>query len=257
MKQQAFAAAVRQAGGLAPPGLHVRAGCDPQRRFDVYRNSHFASLVAAVKESFPVCLALVGKVFFDAMARCFVATHPPPSPVLTEYTRLLPPFLDSFAPAASVPYLADVARLEQLRIETWHACDAQPLPRAALQAILSRPDLLPQVHLRLHPSLALLESRYAVFGLWAAHHGRLPIETVVPAQPQSVLVLRPRDVVEVVAVDDATAAFVRALSCDLPFGAAARAAMERDPEADLGVVLTALVRNDALAEIQLLMESCL
>jgi hypothetical protein len=255
MNQQTFAAAVRDAGGSYPAGLRVRAGCDPQRRFDVYRNNHFASLVAALKDSFPVCRALVGEDFFREMARCFAAAQPPRSPVLTEYARLLPAFIDTFSPAASVPYLADVARLEQLRIEAWHAADAQPLARGELEAALSRPDLLPEVRLRLHPSLALLRSRYAVFDLWAAHQGELPVETVVVARAQNVLVLRPRDAVEVVRVDDATAAFVHALARALALGAATQAAFEADGDADLGVVLTALIRSEAFAATQPSMES--
>jgi len=255
VNQQVFAAEVRDAGGPCPPGLRVRAGCDPLRRFDVYRNNHFVSLVAALKDSFPVCRALVGEDFFHEMARCFVGAQPPRSPVLTEYTRLLPPFIDGFALAASVPYLADVARLEQLRIEAWHAADAQPLARAELEAVLSRPDLLPQVRLRLHPSLALMRSRYAVFDLWAAHQGDLPIDTVVAARSQNVLVLRPHDVVHVVRMDDATAELVHGLTRALPLEAAAQAAIDAHPDADLSAVLATLIRNEAFAAIEPCMES--
>ena len=45
-------------------------------------------------------------------------------------------FVEGFAPAASVPYLAAVARLERARVQAYHAADSQPLTADQLAAAL-------------------------------------------------------------------------------------------------------------------------
>ena len=55
---------------------------------------------------------LVGEEFFRAMAQIHVRAHRPRSPLMFEYGDELPDFIAGFPPAADVPYLADVARLE-------------------------------------------------------------------------------------------------------------------------------------------------
>ena len=103
------------------------------------------------------------------MAGLFVQAYPPTSPLLNEYGSDLAAFIQGFAPAASVPYLADVARLEHLRINAYHAADT---PVAEPQAVIDQLQQLPSlgnVRLHLHPSVSTLQSNYAVVALWAAH----------------------------------------------------------------------------------------
>ena len=249
MNQQRFSAAVRDAGGPAPVGLRVRAECDPLRRLDVYRNNHFASLVASLEDNFVVCRALVGEPFFREMARAFVQSHPPRSPVLAEYGRLLPGFIDAFEPAASVPYLADVARLEQLRIDAWHAGDARLVSRSDFERALASAERLPQLRLALHPTVGALRSRYAIGDIWMSHQGMMPIESVDPMVPQGALVSRPDDVVQVTAVHPATALLVETLADALPLAAALEAALNDYVDVEPGQVLTELLQSQAVAAI--------
>src|SRR5918911_1682786 len=96
--QKHFAAALLDRSKPVPDGIRSR----PERRFAVYRNNVYVSLVAALATRFPVCRALVGDDFFGAMARDFVAAHPPRSPLLMTYGDDFGDFIDGFAPAASV-----------------------------------------------------------------------------------------------------------------------------------------------------------
>jgi hypothetical protein len=250
MTQASFATAVRQPGSPAPEGLRVRLGCAVERRFDVYRNNHVAALVRGLEESFPVCLALVGEAFFREMARCFVLGCPPCSPVLAEYGRQLAAFIESFAPAGSVPYLPDMARLEQLRIDALHGPDAQPLGRAGFEAALQQPDELIRARLRLHPTAALLRTSYAIAQLWHAHQGVGAIEDVDPFVPQRVLVVRPRLEVTVVALTPEAAALFEALEGGAPLGAAVEALIATLPQADLPAVLLELVTSETVTGIE-------
>ncbi len=133
--QGAFARALLHPEVATPPGL-----LDPYRgrtfkRFAIYRNNVVAGLTEALRMSFPVVCRIVGEEFFHAMARAYVVKHPPQSPVLLEYGESFAPFIDSFAPAALLPYLGDMARIERAWLEAYHAPEATPLDSSMLDAI--------------------------------------------------------------------------------------------------------------------------
>lgn len=164
--QAAFAEALLAREFDCPPGLRTWNGSDPARRFGVYRNNVIVSLVDALADTYPVVQAMVGVEFFRAMAREFVRVRPPTSPVLALYGAGFAEFIEGFAPAAGLPYLPDLARLELMRVEVYHA---------------------------LQPSVRQLDSRYAVASLWAAHQVDdidAALAQVDPAAAESAQVLR-------------------------------------------------------------------
>src|SRR3546814_4089632 len=87
------------------------------------------------------------------MARLYVKDVPPRSRVLAFYGDSLPAFIETFSPTASVPYLADVARLEMLRVRAYHAADSTPLSTDAIARFLADTDTLPLLRVALSPSL--------------------------------------------------------------------------------------------------------
>lgn len=244
--QTAFAAALLDAERPCPAGLVAWNGSDPARRFAVYRNNVVSSLIDALADTFPVTRELVGDEFFRAMMRVFVAETPPRSPVLAEYGDEFPAFVESFPPARSVPYLADVACLEWLYLTAYHAPDAEPLPESGFRAALARADDLPAARIRLHPSAAVLRSAHAVFSLWAAHQGALDIGTVDPGHPEDVLVVRPHWDVLVLPLRPGAGRFVASLADGSTFGESALAASQAHPDFDLGGVLADLIRAGAV-----------
>jgi Putative DNA-binding domain len=110
--QSAFARAVLDAETLVPAGLARKADRVPARRFRVYRNNVYSGLIDVLAGRVPVVARLVGEEFFRAMARLYVEREPPASAVLIRYGASFPNFITDFPPAASVPYLADMAALE-------------------------------------------------------------------------------------------------------------------------------------------------
>ena len=75
---------------------------------------------------------LVGDDFFRGMAGAYVAGEKPQTPVLIGYGASFADFIARFPPAEAIPYLADVARLENAWVEAYHSADAAPLDLAAL-----------------------------------------------------------------------------------------------------------------------------
>jgi hypothetical protein len=96
-------------------------------RLKIYRNNVMGSLSSAVISNFPLIEKLVGREFLTAMTRAYILAHPPQSGCLTFYADDFDDFISTFAPAAHMPYLADVAKLEILMNRAYHAKDDQAL----------------------------------------------------------------------------------------------------------------------------------
>ncbi|WP_295957335.1 DUF2063 domain-containing protein [Rhodoferax sp.] len=243
--QAAFAQALLDPAQACPGGLTTWNGSDPAARFAIYRNNVVVSLVDALAATFPAVQELVGQDFFRALARLHVQAHPPRTRVMAWYGADFAAFVENFEPAASVPYLADVARLEMGRVCAYHAADVDAVMPEALQVALADPQQLAQLRLTLHPSLQVVASRFAVCSLWAAHQGRLQATDVDPALPQTALVFRQGLDVELLEVSAAAGAYITALQQ----GASLLAAASADAALDLPPTLALLIRQHLITRI--------
>src|SRR6266852_4282928 len=163
-RQRGFAAALLDAALPMPEGLVGPDGEPDPKRFAVYRNNVVAGLTEALKDAFPAVHRIVGPEFFQALARAYVVIEPPRSPILLDYGAGFPDFIGEFEPAAGLPYLADVARIERAWAEAYHAPEASPIDPGVFMAIA--PDQLPSVRLALHPSLRILRSQFPALTIW-------------------------------------------------------------------------------------------
>jgi hypothetical protein len=183
--QTALRNAISDPSMQVPAGLTDGAGRAAGRRFSVYRNNVTASLIEALECAFPVIARLVGGQFFRAMAAEFARAHPPRSPLIMLYGRDFPRFLESFGPVSHLPYLPDVARLEQARREAYHDADARPVDGSALALA---PEDLAAARLSLAPSLRLVRSRFPIHSIWKANTSGGPKPVFAP---EDVIVTRP------------------------------------------------------------------
>ena len=249
--QRTFAAALLDPDAPCPAGLTAWNGSDPTRRFAVYRNNVVTSLIDALADTFPVTLELVGDEFFRAMAGGFVRAAPPKSALLAEYGEGFPAFIERFEPAQSVPYLADVARLELLRVQAFHATDADLLAPDQISQALADPERLPALRVICHPSLGVLSSRYAIVSLWAAHQGIGDLARVDPFLPESALVVRGGLEVEVIALPPGGDVLVAGFANGLTLGDATARAASAHADFDLTIHLALLLQVGALASLSL------
>lgn len=247
--QQIFSAALLDPQQPCPPGLCSRNGADPASRFAVYRNNVQSSLINALADSYPVVRQLVGDAFFRAMAAVHVRQTPPCSPILNEYGRDFGAFIQGFAPAASVPYLADIARLERLRIDAYHAADATLLSPEQIGRHLADPESLGRLTVALHPGVAVLASAHPIVSIWQAHQGAGQLEQIDPNQCEAALVLRQHWQVEVFRIDEATRVLVQSLLDGQPLEPAMACAYATHPGFDPGQALGLLIRHHAIIDL--------
>ena len=167
---------------VTPEGLGQAEGLD--RRFAVYRNNVQHGLSRALAARFPVIERLVGPEFFAAMARVFAAQHPPQTPVLLDWGDTFADFLATFPPAQALPYLPDVARLEWLRGQSYHAADAARADPAALATVDPA-----RLQLTLAPSVHAFAAQHPAVSLWHQNQpGARPAP--LPKGPQYALIAR-------------------------------------------------------------------
>jgi hypothetical protein len=255
MKAMACTAQARLAAALldpdqpCPTGLVAWNGSDPARRLAVYRNNVMHSLVDALAQTFPVVQELVGEAFFRAMAAVFVRQSPPRTQVLAFHGSELPAFIAQFAPAASVPYLADVARLELARVYAYHATDAAALSQDRLDQALAGGGSVEALRVDCHPSAHVIGSPFAVVSVWAAHQGVGDLADVDVGVAENALVVRDGHDVLVIAISRGAAEFVRALQRCACLAQSVDKAIEVDPLFDLSASLALLLRHGALANI--------
>jgi hypothetical protein len=138
------------------------AGLTAGHRFAVHRNNVYAGLVGVLQARYPVIERLVGEEFFGAAAQAFITASPPSSPVLLVYGEGFAAFLAGFEPAACLPYLPDVARLEWLRHAAFHAADCLPLTAADLAPAAGREE---ELIFEVHPSLGLISSPFPALSI--------------------------------------------------------------------------------------------
>lgn len=241
--QAFFARALLDRARACPAGLRSWNASDPAQRFAVYRNNVVVSLIEALADTYPVVREVVGAEFFTAMARLFATRHPPAHPVLAFYGGGFAAFIKGFEPARSVPWLADVARLEWLRVQAFHAADAAAIDSAPwFSRTAADPGVLAASSLRLHPSVGVLVSAWAVVSLWGAHQGAGELAQVDPQQAECALVLRAADGVLAIAVAPATAQFITRLAAGTTLAHAAAVG----GEFDLAGSLALLIRHGAI-----------
>jgi hypothetical protein len=119
----------------------------------VHRDTALGGLVTALRLSFPTVDALVGPDFFDQTARAYVEHTAPVQARLSDYGAGFADFLQTYGPAAGLPYLPDAARFDRA------IGDALAAPGDAVRRLVI---LDAQVSLSLPVSLTTLGVAYPV-----------------------------------------------------------------------------------------------
>lgn len=245
--QHRFAGAVLQSRLSVPAGIRREVRSTHERRFGIYRNNVKASLAAALAARFPVVARLVGDEFFTAMVLVFIERHPPHSPVLAEYGAAFASFLEGFDPAADLPYLPDIARLEWARHVAFHSADTDPADLARLAEL--PPEALGSVRIGLHPAMAVIASPWPIVSVWTTNtHDATP---TAPADwtGETALVTRPHLDVLVQRLPPGTDLLVAELAQGIALGAAADAVTHAHDSFDLATALSTLFGAGAITTL--------
>lgn len=248
-RQRDFAASVLDPVLPMPDGLVGPDGEPDPKRFAVYRNNVVVGLIEALADAFPAVHRIVGADFFRAMARAYVMIEPPRSPMMFGYGAGFPAFIRSFEPAAGLPYLEDVARIERAWTEAYHAPEASPIDPSAFSAVDS------EIQLELHPSLRLVRSQFPALTIWQMNVADGVPTPVDLAVGEDALIIRPTADVEVRLIPNGSLEFVRALADGRSVLAALEEAWTASSCFDLSANLSDLMRAGAIVSYSLEQET--
>ena len=244
--QRAFACAVLNPAAAVPAPVSRRTGGVPARRFGVYRNNVYTSLIDVLAGRLPVVARLVGEEFFRAMARAYVEQEPPRSAVLIRYGAGFAAFVARFPPAAPLAYLADIAALEWALHAAYHAADATPLPLAELACAVDRAA---DAKLTLHPSLGVVRSSYPIVSIFELNTQAGEVPATRHQGGEDAIIVRPRLEVEIRRLPLGGAGFVLALKEQQTLAEAAALALDEDPGFDLEANLAGLIASGAIVGV--------
>jgi hypothetical protein len=211
----------------------------------VYLDNTHANLREALRDVFPVIERLVGEAFFRHAANRFIRDTPSTSGDLHRFGDAFPAYLATFAPAASLPYLADTARLEWAMHEVFHALAHAPLSLAQLQQLQQLAGSgCATLRFALNPACRLVASHYPVLRIWEMNQPGAPEDATLDARSggEHVLVRQSRLAVEAERLDAASFAMLETLAR----GATVEHAYDAALATDAGFALGAFLRQRIL-----------
>jgi hypothetical protein len=224
------------------------AALTAQPAFAVYRNTVMKGCIDALQANYPAVARLVGEEWFRAAAALYVRENLPAAPTLLRYGASFADFLARFEPAAELPYLPGVARLDRLWTEAHVAPDETALDPAAVAALA--PDDLARVIVRPHAA-----ARWAWFEegpihtIWSRNRADSTPDGDFDWRPEGALLVRPRDTVMWQALDAAGCAFLDACAAGGTLGEAAQAAIETRADADIAQLVSTLLASGAFGRM--------
>jgi hypothetical protein len=149
--QRDFAAAIIRDG---QPERSLRS-----QAFAVYRNTCARGVVEGLRAAFPTIDMIVGEEMFTGIALEYRSAEPPAGPVLSDYGSRFPAWLARQPWTCELPYIADVARLDWMWLESFLAADPKDMPT----------QFGPQPRIMLYPATRFAWLATPALTIWQAH----------------------------------------------------------------------------------------
>lgn len=228
---------------VCPDTLIAPNGLPDDKRLAVYRNNVVVSLTKALEDIFPAIKRLIGAQNFKSLSALYIRQCPPTSPIIAEYGRDFADFIAKFEPLSKYPYLPDVARLERLWLDSFHAQDAEPLDPASMSDIA--PQDLGNLRFEIHPAAHLFQSNYGCVTIFSNSRQERDLKGLDANKSEFALITRPYLEVDVRDIPQDAYLFYRALMKGESLSSAANIATDhaarQDHEFDLPRALATML----------------
>ena len=243
----AFSSALLDPDRALPPVIVGPNGKMAGKRYNVYRNNVIVSLINSLAAIYPAVQRITGVDFFRAMARFHVRSMPPRSPLLFEYGRDFPVFIEAYEFAQDMLWLADVARIERAWLDAYHAADDLPLSAEALAAVPI--EKLGSLVFDAHPATRIVSSRFSAVTIFAANRGDGVVGDIDAGTPEDALITRPDAEVVVRHLPEGGAVFLASLLSGRPLSDAAESATQISPSFDIAANIAGMIEAGAFTTI--------
>ena len=243
--QDDFAHALLADDESAPPAVAALIG---QPAFAIYRNTVVKACIDALQANYPAVNRLVGDEWMRAAAAVYARKTLPGVPMLLEYGADFADFLARFEPAAELPYLPGVARLDRSWTEAHIAANEDPLDAAAIAQFAE--GNFYRLHLQPHAA-----ARWAwcvdapAYTIWSRNRSDEKEDHEIEWRAEGALLTRPHDVVTWRPLDQAGCVFLDACAAGGSVAEATQAALDIDRKADLSQLIATLLDAGAFSRV--------
>lgn len=217
-----------------------------QPGFAVYRNTTIKGCIDALQANYPAVARIVGEEWFRAAAAVHARADLPREPTLLRYGSGFERFLAEFPPAAELPYLPGVARLDRYWGEAHAASDADALTGDDIGSHAA--EQAGAMVLRPHAA-----ARWAwfdaqpIYTIWSRNRAPGPFDdSEFEWRGEGALIVRPRDEVRWFPLGADGCAFLDACAAGEPLRVALDAAHAAAPGCNAQELLRMLATTGAL-----------
>lgn len=205
--------------------------------FSVYRNTTTRGAVEALRATYATVNQLLGEDGFAQVALQYRHEAPPAGPVLSDYGADFARFLSRQPWTCELPYLADVATLDWLWLQSFLAAGAESPPVAHGA----------QTRIMLHPATRFAWLATPALTIWQAHRDPEGFDQLEPDwRQEGALFTRPGPCVRAELVDAATHALLLACRAPVPIADCVAEVAAEFPDADIPALLQFCVGRGAL-----------
>lgn len=146
--------------------LNPQRGTPGSARMRVYAGGYLARMQEALAEVFESVHQVLGEGVFIEMAEAYAKQCPSHDYNLSFAGRHLPLFLKTWPRTEVLPFLPDLARLEWLICQAFHAYEQPAIDPQKFSAI--SPDSWEKIKLLFQPSVGLVASPWPIISIWQA-----------------------------------------------------------------------------------------
>lgn len=137
-------------------------------QLNIYKTSFFVGLQKNLEESFEVCKLLVGDEFFDKLTKDFIsANNYPKNSNMNSFGDKFADFITRYPHTVTIPYLADIARLE------WEIkqCLIKPRDISNAMEVLAKIDSAQHINLKfkLNSTIKIIQSSFPLDLIYEAN----------------------------------------------------------------------------------------
>jgi hypothetical protein len=145
--------------------------------------------------------------------------------------------------------LADVARIERVWLDAYHAADAPALPAAALAQLSA--DRLGDIIFRVHPATRIVRSAYPAVAIFAMNRADGPVTSLKSSAAEDALVTRPDMEVDVRLLPPGNATFLASLIDGATLTDATSRALDETSSFDLSASIAGMIEAGVFTTLRL------
>ena len=218
-------------------------------RTEIYRKARQGACAKALASLYPAVHRLLGEENFERIAHLYRERHPPVRATLSLYGEAFPDFLAAFGPVREqLPFLGDVARLDQAWFSAYRGEDAPGLSAEALAAL--DPEALPELAPGLHVCASLYAFDEPIYSIWRTNKDDAEVRSVrLDGRFEGALIWRVENAVRHAPLSRAEHAFVNRIAAGGTFSEGYDAAIEVWAEIDFAELAAKFLTSGVFGSI--------